>query len=247
MESSHNSNLPVAEQSCPVSSTPVEKLQIVHESQRLDAHLVSPTLEKTEETLNTLVNKESAELPEKYKSLLELFHDMTSTIRVLNLLKALPSFCNISRGVEASTGRKFSIKNLAQIKSILPDAVQTQKILVPNKKTSCMEPDLKVELNFDVVKGHSEHSDAIALSHVFSSKLFKLVNEHSEDFNVPEAELPEPFNEREITVFVSALPVKSSNKTLPEAGLLCASHLPPSFKRRFSREVVDESAKTELS
>ncbi|GKF64239.1 hypothetical protein Tco_0187687, partial [Tanacetum coccineum] len=86
MESSHKSNLPVADKSCPVSSTPVEKLQI-HESQRLDAHFVSPVLEKTKETLNSQVNKDSAELPEK----------------------------------------KFSYKDLAQIKFILPEAVQIEK------------------------------------------------------------------------------------------------------------------------
>lgn len=64
IKSSLESTIPVADKSCPVSSTPVKKLQI-HESQRLDAHFVSPTPEKTEETLNSRVNKESAELPEK--------------------------------------------------------------------------------------------------------------------------------------------------------------------------------------
>nr|GFA77903.1 CDT1-like protein a, chloroplastic isoform X1 [Tanacetum cinerariifolium] len=69
------------------------------------------------------------------------------------------------------------------------------------------------------------------------------------DFDVPEAELPEAFNQREITVSVPALPVDSSNKTLPniaEAELLNPSHLPPSFKKRFSAKVVYDSAKTEL-
>ncbi|GJY72435.1 CDT1-like protein a, chloroplastic isoform X1 [Tanacetum coccineum] len=243
MESSHKSNLPVADKSCPVSSTPVEKLQI-HESQCLDAHFESPALEKTEETLNSQVNKDSAELPEKFKSLLEHFDHMITSIRVLNLHKKLPSFHNICLHQEGLTGRKFSYKDLAQIKFILPEAVQIEKVLVPNKQTSCMEPHLKVAFNFDSLEGHTdEHSDYIALSHVFSSKLFKLVNEHSEDFDVPEAELPGPFNRREMTVSFPAMPVDSSNKTLPninEAELLNPSYFPRSFKKRFSTKDVDD-------
>nr|GEX63491.1 hypothetical protein [Tanacetum cinerariifolium] len=68
-------------------------------------------------------------------------------------------------------------------------------------------------------------------------------------FDVPEAELPEPFNQREIIVSAPALPVDSSNKTLPniaEAELLNPSHLPSSFKKRYSAKAVDDYAKTEL-
>ncbi|PWA35758.1 CDT1 Geminin-binding domain-like protein [Artemisia annua] len=68
-------------------------------------------------------------------------------------------------------------------------------------------------------------------------------------FDVPEAELPEPFNQRDITVSVPSLPEESSIETLSniaEAELLNPSHLPPSFKKRFSTKVVDDSAKTEL-
>nr|GFB62381.1 hypothetical protein [Tanacetum cinerariifolium] len=88
----------------PSASIPVKKLQI-HETQRLDAHFVSPTPENTEETLNSRVNKESAELPEKYKSLSELFYRMTTSLRLLNLRKQLPTFRNIHRQVEIHTGR----------------------------------------------------------------------------------------------------------------------------------------------
>nr|GEX59873.1 CDT1-like protein a, chloroplastic [Tanacetum cinerariifolium] len=118
---------------------------------------------------------------------------------------------------------KFSYKNLAQIKFILPEAVQTEKILLHNNKTLSVEHDIKVALNFDVVEGHIEHSDYMALSHAFSRRLFKLVNKHSEVFDVPEAELPEPFNQREIIVSAPALPVDSSN--IAEAELLNPSHL----------------------
>nr|GEW04262.1 hypothetical protein [Tanacetum cinerariifolium] len=285
---------------------------------------------------------------------------------------------------------KFSYKNLAQMKFILPEAVQTEKILLHNNKTLSVEHDIKVALNFDVVEGHIEHSDYIALSHAFSSRLFKLVNKHvekrfsakavddsaktellpspvlpssiktdtttdnevivygydglpiqpvappSSDYvpghveiltgrntgasepkgwniaNISAAdisheesvsnkaneessnealifiseddcidldgmersilakirwgtlgligicfygsggkrqEFKEPFNQREITVSALAFPVDSSNKTLPniaKADLLNPSHLPPSFKKRFSAKAVYDSAKTEL-
>ncbi|GKC70039.1 hypothetical protein Tco_1115922 [Tanacetum coccineum] len=63
------------------------------------------------------------------------------------------------------------------------------------------------------------------------------------DFDVPEAELPRPFNRKEMTVSFPAMPVDSSNKTLPninEAELLNPSHFPRSFKRRFSTKDVDD-------
>ncbi|KAF5772869.1 putative CDT1 Geminin-binding domain, winged helix DNA-binding domain superfamily [Helianthus annuus] len=228
--------LPVAHKSCSELFSPTKKPQI-HEISHLDSGSVSPTLEKTEETVNDSCKKEPAELPEKYKLLSELFDRMTTSLRLLNLRKQLPSFQNIRRVVEALTLRKFSYKNLAQIKFILPEAVQTDKILLHNKKTLCMEPDIKVTLLFDVVEGHNEHSDYIALSRLVSTRLFKIFNEHSEDYDVPEAELPEPFNRKEITISANPLPMNSSVRILPnvdETEPLNASHLPPSFKRRFS-------------
>ncbi|PWA60281.1 CDT1 Geminin-binding domain-like protein [Artemisia annua] len=162
LESSHKSNLPVADKSCPVSSTPVKKLQI-HESQCLDAHFVSPTPEKGGD-FEQLVNKELAELPEKYKSLSELFDRMTASLRLLGQRKQLHTFRNICRQVETLTGRKFSFRNLAQTKFILPEAVQTEKILLHNKKTLSVEHDIKVTLNFDVVEGHIENFAYIPLS-----------------------------------------------------------------------------------
>ncbi|KAI7733496.1 hypothetical protein M8C21_023794 [Ambrosia artemisiifolia] len=227
------------------SPTPTKKSPIL-EIPHVDADLVSPTLEQTEETLNDSSEKEPAELPEKYKLLLELFDRMTTSLRLINLRNQLPTFQNIRRAVEALTWRKFSYKNLAQIKFILPEAVQIDKILLHNKKTFLMEPDIKVTLLFDVTEGHNEHSDYIALSRLISSRLFKFVNEHSEDYDVPEAELPEPFNRKESTVSAKYFPMDSSIRILPnhdETEPLNPSHLPSSFKRHFSAKEF----KTKLS
>nr|XP_043618139.1 CDT1-like protein a, chloroplastic [Erigeron canadensis] len=231
------------------SSTPVKKLHI-HGMQHLDASLVTPTPEKTEETVNMRGRKETAELPEKYKLLSELFDGMTTSVRLLNLRKQLPIFHYICRQVETLTGRKFSYINLAQMKFILPEAVQTDKILLQNKKTFCMEPHLKVTFVFDVIEGHTEPSDFLALSRIFSSRLLKFVSLHSEDCDIPEAELPEPFNRKEITVSANVLSLGSSTKALPnvnEAELRAPSHFSPSFRRYFSAKDVKDLAETELS
>ncbi|XP_076947957.1 uncharacterized protein LOC143620047 [Bidens hawaiensis] len=226
-----------AHKSCSESFTPTKEPN-TNEIPHFDADSVAPTLEKTEETL--------AKLPEKQRLLSELFDRMTSSLRLLNLHKQLPTFQNIRRIVEVLTEREFSYKNLAQIKFILPEAVQIDKILLHNKKTLCMEPHMRVALLFDVVEGHTEHSDYLALSQLVFSRLLKLVNEHSEDYDVPEAVLPEPFNRKVITVSTKSLPLNSSIQTRPnldETEPLSASHLPPSFKRHFS----PKEFKTKLS
>lgn len=240
---------PMADKSCSEASTPVKKLHI-HASQHLDANFVTPTPEKTDETLNIKCKKEPAKLPEKYGTLSEFFDRMTTSLRLLNLRKQLPTFQNICRQVETLTKRKFSYRHLAQIKFIFPEAVQADKILLHNKKTLSMEPDIKVTLLFDVIEGHVEHSPYIALCHTFFHRLIKFVNTHPEGCDVPEAELPEPFNQREITISTNSLPVDSSVETLPnidETKLLNPSHLHPSFGRHFSRKDFEESTKTELS
>ncbi|KAI3681310.1 hypothetical protein L6452_36100 [Arctium lappa] len=136
---------------CLEASTPVKKLHI-HASQHLDANFVTPTPEKTDETLNVRCKKEPAKLLEK----------------LLNLRKQLPTFQNICRQVETLTKREFSYRRLAQIKFIFPEVVQADKILLHNKKTLSMEPDIKVTLLIDVIEGHVEHSLYIALWHTFS-------------------------------------------------------------------------------
>ncbi|KAI3762140.1 hypothetical protein L1987_52563 [Smallanthus sonchifolius] len=241
-------NLPVAHKSCLETFTPTKKPHI-HEIPHFDANLVSPTPEKTEETVN-MYKKEHAKLPEKCRLLSEFFDRMTTALRLLNLRKQLPVFQNITRIVETLTGREFSYKNLAQIKFILPEAVQTDKILLHNKKTLCMEPHIKVTLLFDIIEGHIEHSDYMALSSLLFSRLLKFANEHSEDYDVPEAELPEPFNRKEITISSNSSPMDSSIQVLPsvdETEPLNPSHLPPSFRRRFSAKEFGNPMKTKLS
>lgn len=67
---------------------------------------------------------------------------------------------------------------------------------------------------------------------------------------IPEAELPEPFNGRSIVATTDSLPVALSTESLPnssEAELLNHSHLHASFTRHFSlRDGAAETEKTQL-
>lgn len=76
--------------------------------------------------------------------------------------------------------RKFSYRHLAQIKFILPEAVQTDRILIHDEKTMCMKPDMKITLLFDVVEGHREQSTYIALHQEFDARLFNYFSTHPE-------------------------------------------------------------------
>lgn len=80
----------------------------------------------------------------------------------------------------ASLFRKFSTSHLAQIKYLLPEAVQIDKILMHDDNTKCMKSEMKIELLFDVVKYHNEESVYVALSNIFSSRLRDFYARHPE-------------------------------------------------------------------
>lgn len=181
-----------------------------------------------------------AELPEKYRKLSEFFDRMLCSLRLLSLRKRSPTFQNVSTQVEVLTGRKFTHRHLAQIKYIVPEAIQIDKLLVHDAKTMCMKPDVKITLHFDVVEDHEEHSKFMTLSSLFASKLMDFLHKHAKDCNIPEAILPDPFNQSSPT----------SNADLPmdlpsshESKSLSSSHLCPSFSPRFSRQTASAEAK----
>jgi chromatin licensing and DNA replication factor 1 len=53
---------------------------------------------------------------------------------------------------------------------------------VHDKKTLCMKPDMKIGLQFDVVKGHCEYSDFLALQQLFASRLLSFLTKHPKVF-----------------------------------------------------------------
>lgn len=74
--------------------------------------------------------------------------------------------------------RNFQYKHLAQIKYILPEAILIDKILIHDKETLCMRPDVKITLLFDGIDVHPEHSRFMALRERFASRLEDFVSAH---------------------------------------------------------------------
>ncbi|PIN09362.1 hypothetical protein CDL12_18040 [Handroanthus impetiginosus] len=209
------------------------------ETHHLEDEFSSPTPVKLKEPSRIKSTEERAELPQKYEILLELFDRMTSSLRLLSLRKRTPTFQNISRQVEILTGRKFLLMHLAQIKYILPEAVQIDKTLIHDEETKCVKPDLKISLLFDVVKNHHEESNFLALKNLFSSRLRDFYITHPEGCDVPEAELPEPFYQKSI---IKADSISKDLSTLYETEILSATHV-PTFRRRFPQ--MDAAAEIE--
>jgi chromatin licensing and DNA replication factor 1 len=73
--------------------------------------------------------------------------------------------------------RRFTHNHLAQLKFILPEAIDIKKILMFDERTSCMKPDLHVTINPDAVE-----FDAKLKSESGNMCLRKLFRERLKDF-----------------------------------------------------------------
>ncbi|KAJ8536634.1 hypothetical protein K7X08_035035 [Anisodus acutangulus] len=181
------------------------------------------------------------ELPEKYRNLSQVFDRMLCSLTLLSLRKRSPTFQNVHSQVEVLTGRKFTHRHLAQIKYIVPEAIQIDKLLVHDAKTMCMKPDVKIILHFDVVEDHEEQLKFMTLSSLFASRLVDFLHKHAQDCDIPEAILPDPFNQSCLTSNSDKLPMDLSSSH--ESKSLSSSHLCPSFSPRFSRQTASAEAK----
>ncbi|CAN1131674.1 CDT1-like protein a, chloroplastic [Linum perenne] len=154
----------------------------------------------------------SPKLPEKYELLIEFFNCLDDSIR-------LRKRSNIFPIIESLTTRRFSYRNLAQLKYILPEAIEITTMMKFDEQTSCMKPDLHISLDPDAIefdkKTKSREGKHSSLRKVFRKRLEKFCESHPKGDEVPEAMLPEPFN------------YIKPNK---------ASHLPSSFRRSLSRK-----------
>ncbi|KDP45821.1 hypothetical protein JCGZ_17428 [Jatropha curcas] len=242
-------------------------------NQNWESKFASQTPEKTNQSLNAKPKEAEVELLERHKAIIELFDSMTCSLRLLGLRKKSPTFQNICTQVEVLTRRKFSYGHLAQLKYLLHEAIQIDKILVHDKKTLCMKPEMEITLVFNEIEGHHEQSDFIALHQLFASRLTNYFTVHPEACDIPEAILPDPFNQSKRTAFggeVSDIPeVKlpepvSQSQTFATEQLLAnastedlpttveseppskSSHMHPSFSRHFSEKIITEKDKTQL-
>ncbi|KAK9067556.1 hypothetical protein SSX86_011667 [Deinandra increscens subsp. villosa] len=192
----------------------------------------------------------SKSLPEKYETLAKFFHSFMLSIRLLGLKGSMSTFTKISRQVESLTDRTFAHSHLAQIKFILPEAIEIKKILVRDDRTCCMKPDLHLTLNFSIVQNDkklSSDNGSVLLNKLFRSRLVKFCKSNPEGDDVPEEQLPEPFNKPSISTFSNVIQkanldsVPDITSPVSEQQPMAASLIPQSFKRRFSKQVNQES------
>lgn len=252
-----------------------QKPETIETRKSLEASMfASQTPAKTNEPLHAKFREGELEILERHKTIVELFDSMNCSLRLLVMRKKSPTFQNISAQVEVLTQRKFSYGHLARIKYLLPEAIQMDKILVHDKKSLCMKPDMKIGVLFDVVEGHDEESDFIALRQVFTSRLVDYFIKHPEACDIPQAILPgpfnqskeatfedkagdhsmaifcEPFNEISETIAPEPMITDQSREYLPAAiesqMLSTPSHLRPSFNRHFSQKTPSEEEKVQL-
>ncbi|KAK0592847.1 hypothetical protein LWI29_026516 [Acer saccharum] len=76
----------------------------------------------------------STKLPEKYRQLCKFFNSLDSAIRLLKLKRSMSTFTNISPKIECLTDRRFSYCDLAQLKFLLPEAIEIKKVLMFDEK-----------------------------------------------------------------------------------------------------------------
>ncbi|KAL2637405.1 hypothetical protein GLYMA_06G062500v4 [Glycine max] len=67
------------------------------------------------------------------------------------------------------------------MKYILPKSVYIDRVLVHDKKSLCVVPDMKITLKFEVVKDCFGESADLALRRYFKSKLIDFFDMHPED------------------------------------------------------------------
>ncbi|WVZ84146.1 hypothetical protein U9M48_031207 [Paspalum notatum var. saurae] len=173
-------------------------------------------------------------LPESYEMLCEFFNCLESSTRLLCM-----------------KGR-FTYSHLAQLKYIMPEAIVINKILLRDDTTCCMKPDLQVNLvvgAVESVKKQNGETSYSALRRIFRQRLVDFFKEHPEGGDIPEHELPHPFNPTRSSMPKAApkipesmLPIKLPDRSGQQSAVM--SHMSLSFKRRFSQRSPITSATT---
>ncbi|AQL02121.1 CDT1-like protein a chloroplastic [Zea mays] len=190
--------------------------------------------------------KAEVKLPESYEMLFEFFNCLESSTRLLRMKGSKATFPNICSSIQNLTERRFTHSHLAQLKYIMPEAIVINKILLRDDTTCCMYPDLQVNLLVGAVenvlkqKGETAY---LALRRTFRQRLVEFYREHPEGDDIPEHELPHPFNrarsslpqDEQRTAPESSSPLKPSDVNGQQQTAAVMSHMSQSFKRRFSQ------------
>ncbi|XP_060174798.1 CDT1-like protein a, chloroplastic [Lycium barbarum] len=202
-----------------------------------------PELESSSSSAKGKKHVDSVKLPEKYELLVEFFSRMANSVRLLKLKGSSTTFTNISTKVECLTDRKFTYKHLAQMKFLLPEAIEIKKMLVFDERTSCMKPDLHITLNANGVEVDGKlksSSGNVQLWDVFHHRILDFFKSHPEGDDIPEEALPGAFGtskQEHLTnssspagpQLIDETPISPMQKP-PVA----VSHLAQSFRKSFS-------------
>ncbi|KAL5068094.1 hypothetical protein RYX36_018981 [Vicia faba] len=204
----------------------------------------------------------------RYENLGEFFNSLDSSIRLLRLKGEMTSFTNIRPKIETLTKRRFTYGHLAQLKFILPEAIAIKEILVYDTRTSCMKPDFHVTINSDAVEFDAKlisEPGTMSMRKLFRARLKDFWESHPKDDEIPEEILPGPFNHpkqepllpmfKTPSIFSAAtlstsdnavnidpdvsVPNETSLEALYQQPALAASHMPQSFRKRFSQRVKE--------
>ncbi|KAL3644952.1 hypothetical protein CASFOL_010132 [Castilleja foliolosa] len=185
-------------------------------------------------------------LPEKFQLLDRFFSSLDSSIRLLQLKRTATSFTNISPQIETLTDRRFTYKHLAQLKFIMPEVIELEKVLRHDARTGCMKPDLRITLNpaaiEDEFKSKSLNGN-LQMRKVFRARLLNFFKSHPEGDEVPEEALPEPFSQSKKNLISNSVqPLTSSSTSVTrdmasfERQPITLSQMAPSFKPRFAQK-----------
>ncbi|XP_010510218.1 PREDICTED: CDT1-like protein a, chloroplastic [Camelina sativa] len=144
------------------------------------------------------VSLPTPEKPPENPTLGKFFDALDSSITLSKLRGSKPTFSNISKIIEHLTQRSFSYSHLAQLKHILPEAIEIKRVLIHDETTCCMKPDLHVTLNADAVESNDDKSKSESkranLRKVFRARLAEFVKAHPQGDEVPEEPLPQLFD-----------------------------------------------------
>ena len=73
---------------------------------------------------------------------------------------------------------------MAQLKFVLPEAIEIKKVLIKDERTSCLKPDLHVTINADALesdgKSKPEGGGSMHLRKAFRKRLADLSKSHPE-------------------------------------------------------------------
>ncbi|KAJ4822106.1 hypothetical protein Tsubulata_002826 [Turnera subulata] len=209
---------------------------------------------------------ETAKFPEKYETLVEFFNCLDSSIRLLRIRGSMSTFSNISPQIQSLTNRTFSYEHLAQLKYILPEAIELKRTSLFDERTCCMKPDILVTFDVKAIECDEKTKPEIknaGLRKLFRARIAKFYKDHPEGDDIPQEMLPEPFNRKQslcqamTEVSSSSLRIDTpvdvemgqSPGALPtepvapeEKPPAPASHLSRSFRRSFSNKVFNSKA-----